>query len=145
MNKTQICNLINGEKNVIRDINHAKYNGMDPLVISGTSYEERKAVAEKVISENPEEMDVLVKDTNLHLKRSASTTGLTHWYQCTLTDEQYRQIIGEYPNKTSEFQSSFYLADDMKVRIVLLKRKNERCIWRVSCSYNIGEEFVTIL
>lgn len=69
--KTQICDLINGSKNVIRDLSASKYAGCPAgtsAEFAGTTIRERAEAAEAVKLENPETLRINVRGVELVLQ-----------------------------------------------------------------------------
>lgn len=148
--KTQIHNLINGRGNVIRDENNAKYANAPKSTShegpAGTSRQERAEVAAKVLSENPESLDVEIKASKFHLPKHSSLSGKTIWYSCQIAPEDYLNITGakELPY---QHETSFVLEinGDMNVRIMMSTRHSGKAQWKHRRDVHIGEEFITIL
>lgn len=148
--KTQIKDLISGRKDVMIDGTNAKYENADKATshngFAGTKREEREEIARRVMEENPDGLNVEIKGVSLSLKRISSLSGKTVWFEGDLTDEEYKRIVGyDYPSTTSQWTSTLLINGDMTVEIQLAKRKNDRSVWKYSCTHKIGEEFVTIL
>ena len=148
--KTQINNLINGQKNVIRDENDEKYINA-PMSSShdeyaGTNYDTRREVASKVFEENPECLNVEVRGIKFTMPRYSSLSGKTVWFSCPITSEDYLHITGakELPYK---HETSFTLEINMEMKVIIMKstRHSERAQWKYRGDICIGEEFVTIL
>lgn len=148
--KTQINNLINGQKNVIRNENDEKYINA-PMSSShdeyaGTNYNTRREVARRVFEENPEYLNVEVRGIKFNMPIGSSLSGKTRWFSCLITPEDYLRITGakELPYK---HETTFVLHIDelMKVRIMKSTRHSERAQWKYRGDICIGEEFVNIL
>ena len=149
--KTQIYNLINGSKNVIRDENHPKYatakkNAYGDYV--GTSTAERTAIAEKVFAENGDEMHVIIRGVEITMQRNSSTTGKTSWYSSELTSDKYAIICnGNTFEWTAEMKFKSFdikIASDCTVTVTRFGKKSEGATWKAREWHEIDEAFVTI-
>ena len=146
---TQISNLINGDKNVRRDLTHSKYVNAkrgSSSDFAGTSFDDRKAVADKVKAEHPGDMSVGILGRRFDLVRYQSASGKTVMWAADITEEDYTLITG-YANVITTYQSkfSFQIGDDMKCRVHTFARKSDKGQWRERGWDNIGEEFINIL
>lgn len=151
--KTQIADLINGNKNVIRDESHAKYATAKKSTshngFAGTDREERNAIAEKVFAENGNTMNVTVRGIKLALSRGSSTTGKTSWYSCNLSEEEFKKIAG-YKIEGHVFAACeglfiFTMNADCTCSVTAFARKSAGSQWKARSWWYVGEEFVTIL
>ncbi len=148
--KTQISNLINGARNVIRDEAHEKYKyakqATSHVGYAGANDNERQEIGACVYAENGDTLHVNVRGVELTLQIHKSMSGKSWYWSAYLTDEQYQQIcptpIGVGDNL------HFYelgVNSDCRVYIQIFNRRNERQIWREGYTHNIDEAFVTIL
>lgn len=119
--KTQICDLINGAKNVIRDLSASKYAECPAgtsAEFAGTMISERAAVAEAVKLENPEMLHVNVRGVELVLQADrAKTSGRIVNYCADITATQWCTITGrgaEWVKLSAESDPNFWhwLFDD---------------------------------
>ena len=148
--KTQINGLINGQKKVIRDENHAKYSNAPKATshegFGGTNVEVREEIAAKVFAENPESILIEARGKQFTLKRCYTTTGKTSWYEASVTANDFLLLTGykmlPYAN---EAHYMLKIEPDMKVCIVITTRSNERAQWKYSSTIYLGEELITIL
>ena len=150
--KTQIFNLINGNKNVVRMENCLKYttakkaNGHNGYV--GTDLTERAEVAAKVFSENGDEMKVTIRNVELVLRRGASTTGKTQWYSCELTSDEYQVITAgktyEWPADMKFKSFSIQINNDCTITATRFGKRSENAQWKAREWVDIGEEYCTI-
>lgn len=150
--KTQIDNLINGSKNVVRDENHPKYATAKKNTYGdgyvGTSTAERLAIAEKVFAENGDEMHVIIRGVEITLRRHFSTTGKTSWYSSELTSDEYTTIcsgrVYEFPAEMKFKSFGITIHNDCTVTTVRYGKKSEGGAWKVREYSDIDEAFVTI-
>ena len=150
MYKTQINQLINGQKAVIRDENNPKYINA-PMATShndyaGTNASIREEIANNVFSENPELINIDARGKHFTLKKCSTLSGKTSWYETSITADDFLLLTGHcglpYRGETTY---TLRIEADMKVCIVLCTRRNERAQWRYRSTIYIGEEFITIL
>lgn len=150
--KTQIFNLINGNKNVVRMENCLKYttakNASSHNGYAGTSREERAEVATKVFSENGEEMKVTIRNVNLVLRRSSSTTGKTQCFFCELTSDEYQLITAgktyEWPADMKYKSFSLHINHDCTITATRYGKKSENAQWKAREWMDIDEAFCVI-
>lgn len=144
--KTQISNLINGMKNVIRKEEDAKYltakQATSHVGYAGTNREERNRISEMVYSENSEIMNIEINGEKITLNRKSSTTGKTIWYSAEVSEDFARKFVN-----TDGRLRSYLLEITPSCEVVIYKhvRGNERQQWRLSYTQYIDESFVTIL
>lgn len=151
--KTQICGLINGAKNVIRDLNSSKYAGCPAgtsAEFAGTMLRDRAAVAEAVKLENPETLRINVRGVELDLQADrAKTSGRIVNYCANITASQWCTITGrgaEYL-EIYKFETSFIfrINADMTAEALIFARKSPLAMWRTRKYEYIDESFITIL
>lgn len=147
--KTQITNLINGAKNVIRNMEDAKYMTAKPATshigYAGTNRDERNEIAAKVYEENGETLNITAKGIALTLSIHRSTTGKTWSWGCHLTEEQYVSLGGQYTEGTLK---SYSLEVLMSCEVVLYSftRRSEAAQWRGAGPMTyLDESFIQIL
>lgn len=151
--KTQIYNLINGAKNVIRDLSASKYAGCPAgtsAEFAGTTIHERAEVAEAVKLENPEALHVNVRGVELVLQADrAKTSGRIVNYCACITAAQWCTITGRgaefleiYKFETS---FSFRVNADMTAEALIFARKSPGAMWKTRIYEYIDESFITIL
>lgn len=148
--KTQINDLINGVKQVRRDLSHSKYidakAATSHVGYGGTNRIIRQEVADKVINENPTGLDIEMFGKKFHLDRFSSLSGKTIWFSTQISCDDFMLLSGYVINP---FKNDSYcileIKNDMTVELHRFSRRNELCQWRCKESLNIGEEFVTIL
>lgn len=148
--KTQISNLINGSKNVIRFENHSKYQSASPATshvgYAGTNSRERNEIAERVYNENGDNLHIIVRGIELNMPIHKSVSGKTWSWGTELSSEQYKAICGEPWGIGKDLNSyTFTISDDCTVHASVYHRKNERQEWKHGYTYDIDEAFVTIL
>lgn len=148
--KTQISNLVNGYANVRRDQTNAKYVTATPATAPFSKYvgspiDLRKEVGEKVVTENPDGLDVEIMGHRFHLDRHASYSGKTVWFSTELTSDEHELLMGEPYPSNNEWRSALAIDSLMYVEVSRFMRRNERQQWKQKASMYIGEEFVTIL
>lgn len=150
--KTQICDLINGAKNVIRDLSASKYAECPAgtsAEFAGTTIKERAAIAEAVKQENPEALRVNVRGVELVLQADrAKTSGRIVNYCADITATQWCAITGrdaEYL-KIYKYETSFCFRvnADMTAEALIFARKNPAAMWRTRKYEFIDEAFITI-
>ena len=147
--KTQITNLINGAKNVIRNMEDAKYMTAKPATshngYAGTNRDERNEIAAKVYAENGDALNITAKGIALTLPIHRSTTGKSWSWNCDLTEEQYTALGGTYTEGTLK---SYALTMTMSCEVILrsFTRKTEAAQWReVGPMTYLDESFIQIL
>ena len=149
--KTQISNLINGSKSVKRDLSNQKYINAPKSTsfgdFAGTNKETRTLIAEKVLAENMFVIEIEVSGIRLLLPKCVSTTGKTQWYETTITELQFMQILGydQKPFNKNEGCYSLKIYGDMTVCLNKWARRNKNSQWKFRGYEWIGEEFVNIL
>lgn len=144
--KTQIKNLINGAKNVIRKTNDEKYinahQATSHVGYAGTNRDFRAEVATKVFAENGDTMRILLDGVEIELKRFTTTTGKTSTYRADISED----IAKKYVNTDGNMRDySLSLMNDCTIILDKWVRRNERCEWRHSMYQFIDESFVEIL
>lgn len=148
--KTQINNLINGVKQVRRDLSHPKYvsakMATSPSRYAGTNHRIRQEIADRVIDENPTGLDIEMFGKKFHLDRFSSLSGKTIWFSAEISCEDFMLLSGYIINPfKNESSCTLKINNDMTVELYRFSRRDERCSWRCKDSLSIGEEFVTIL
>ena len=151
--KTQIFNLINGNKNVIRMAGHPKYAtakmSSSHIGYAGTNRTERKAVAKKVFDENGEEMTVAIHNIVIHLRRGTSTTGNTSWFYSELTSDEYQLITCghtyEWPDDMKFKSFSLQLNQDCTITATRYGKNSEGAEWKAREWTDIDEAFCMIM
>ena len=127
--KTQISSLRNGS--IYKD---------------GTNYELRNEIASKVISENPEFINIEIKGIKLTLLPEYSTSGNLTGYSCDISLDQFKTIESiDYNPYTFESNFTFEIGADMKAQISKLTRKSVNHKWQFRGWDNIDEGLITIL
>lgn len=144
--KTQINNLINGEKRTIRNLNDEKYIAAKQATshngFAGTNREERAAVAAKVAEENNEKMMVSILNQTLTLTRHFSTSGKTWWWSAEINED----LAANFVNTDGNIKSyTLTVNSDCTVDISKSVKRTESSQWRHSLLQPIDEAFVTIL
>lgn len=144
--KTQIENLINGEKRTIRIENHKKYLTAKPSTshvgYAGTNRDERAEVAAKVSEENPDNMEIVLLGEHITLKRGWSLSKKTWWWVADLTEEQAKKFVNDDGILKSY---DLLIFKDCTVVVNKYVRKSERAEWRHSLRQPIDEAYITIL
>lgn len=151
--KTQICDLVNGSKNVIRDLSASKYAGCPAgtsAEFAGTEIRKRAEVAEAVKLENPEALRVNVRGVELVLQVDrAKTSGRIVNYCANITAAQWCKItgIGVECLKIYKFETSFQFRvnADMTAETLIFARKSPAAMWKTRIYEYIDESFITIL
>ena len=151
--KTQIYDLINGSKNVIRDLNASKYAECPAgtsAEFAGTVASERAAIAEAVKLENPETLRVNVRGVELLLQADrAKTSGRIVNYYSDITPAQWCAITGRGAESLEiyNFETSFSFRNnaDMTAEALIFSRKSPAAMWRTRKYEFIDESFITIL
>lgn len=148
--KTQISNLINGARQIRRDLSHSKYinaaKATSHIGYAGTNRKIRQEIADRVIAENPDGMDIEMFGTQFHLDRSSSLSGKTISYSTEISIEDFMLLSG-YVEKPFKNEGSFFLTfnNDMTVEIQKLSRYGVNAQWKYRGHVNIDEAFVKIL
>lgn len=149
--KTQISNLINGQKNVRREENNEKYliakQATSHRGFAGTNNKKRMTIAEQVIAENPDKLNVeiLGKQFTLNVEKSVSGKTTTFITEISLDDFM---LISDFVKKPfDKFEAKYHLTinNDMTIRVDASSRKTAGSMWITKHSLHIGEEFITIL
>lgn len=149
--KTQISNLINGSKEIRRSLTHSKYiNAAQATSHTGYAGSERKVrqeIADKVIAENLNGLDVEMFGKTIHLERNSSLSGKTVYFSTKLNLADFRLISGYTENPFSKYEGSFTLIfnNDMTVELQMFSRRNSNSQWKHRGSLYVDEAFVTIL
>lgn len=146
--KTQITNLINGAKNVIRNMEDAKYMTAKPATshngYAGTSRDERNEIAAKVYEENGDTLNITAKGIVLTLPIHISTTGKSWSWGCPLTEDQYVALGGQYTEGNLK-SYSIQITMGCEVMLYSFTRKSEAAQWRVSQYTYLDESFIEII
>lgn len=151
--KTQICDLINGSENVIRDLSSSKYAGHPAgtsAEFAGTVTSERTAIAEAVKLENPEALRVNVRGVELvlHADRSETSGRIVNYYS-DITPAQWCAITGRGAEclEIYKFETSFIfrINADMTAEALIFARKSPAAMWKTRKFEFIDESFITIL
>lgn len=151
--KTQIYGLINGAKNIIRDLSASKYAGCPAgtgAEFAGTAIRERAEVADAVKLENPEALRVNVRGVELVLQADrAETSGRIVNYYSEVTAAQWCAITGRSSERLEiyKFETSFIFRvnADMTAEALIFARKSPAAVWRTRKYEYIDESFITIL
>lgn len=149
--KTQISQLINGSKDVRRELSSKKYEAAPKATshigFAGSSCVFRNATAEAVISENPTELNVIADGIKLTLYAHRSTTGKSIHYSCDLNESDALHLLGFHNNPITTYESSFAMIihNDMTVELQIWARKSPASQWVLRWRQYIGEEFITII
>lgn len=146
--KTQIKDLINGDKAVYRNIKHPKY--IDAKLISlneyvGSSSKERAEVRLKVLEENPRTMQVSLFGKELLLVRS-SAIGQAINFIGEITEEDFLLFTGNTYSPILDRERKYILSvtDNMTVQAEVFTRRSENFSWRSKGWKYIDECFVSI-
>lgn len=129
--KTQINELVNGR--------------IDGQV--GTNESIRCEVAQKVINENGENITIQIREEEITLSMTKSTSGKTVDYYAEISEEQAKKILGiSSETKLFSYESSFQLHIDMTMRVSVDKftRKTPGSQWKFRGYDYIKESNVTI-
>lgn len=148
--KTQIENLINGAKKVIRDNGHKKYISAKSSTshegYAGSSYELRNEIARRVYEENGDTLHVIVRGVELTLDLSKSGSGNPLYWCAEITEEQYRNICPTSIGVGAKLSCYLLMINyDCTVNIQTFHRSNDRQSWKLGYTHNIDEAFVKIL
>lgn len=149
--KTQISSLINGSKNVRRDLNNNKYKNAKKstshIGYAGSNHVERITIGQQVLIENATEMIISVFGETILLNRVNSLSGKTSSYIADLSENQFIKLSGYSSNPITNYQSKFSLTinEDMTVAINIFARKTEGSQWKQRMYLYIDESFITIL
>jgi hypothetical protein len=148
--KTQINSLINGAKRVRRLLSEAKYvnapKSSNVGDYAGSNYDLRASIAENVLKENPDGMDIEILGDTLHLNLRKSLSGQSYEYYADISEEQFMKYSG-FQSKPFQFPSKFAIVIDQNMFVALHKwtQKNENTEWHFRGFDFIDESFVTIL
>jgi hypothetical protein len=134
--KTQINNLVNGQKLVI---------GRTEGFKGGSNFNLRSEVAISVISEHGDTMKVSVNGVALELNRTQSVSGKTITFESEITKDQFAQILGFESDITGESSFLFTINNQMTCQIDRFARKNDNCQWKHRGYTNVAERLVNIL
>lgn len=149
--KTQISQLINGNKEVRIDASNPKYlnapKSSSHIGFGGSSQKERDSIAQIILSENPECLNIrsFNKEFSLSIKRS--TTGKSWWYETTISEDNFMELSGTMSRPHGAQETAYFLniSMDMKVSLHTSKRRNERCTWKTGIVIDIDESFIQII
>lgn len=150
--KTQIYNLINGSKNVVRMESCLKYTTAKKATshngYAGTNSDERAAVAAKVFAENGDEMKVTIRNVDLTLRRGSSTTGKTSWYSCELDSDEFQIITSghtyEWPADMKFKSFDIRINHDCTITATRYGKSSDNAQWKAREWVDIDEAFCTI-
>lgn len=148
--KTQFDFIIRGNYGVMRDLTHAKYNGLNIGEFDGcvgTNFDERAAIMDKVLQENGETLRVMVKGVALTLARGSSVSGKTWWYSCELTEDQAVAIAGDSFKLPDGGVKDYALniSSEGDVDVQRWRARNERAQMKWKQPQPIDSAFVVIL
>jgi hypothetical protein len=150
--KTQITSLINGAKDIRRDLSNPKYincpKATSHIGYAGTNLKFRTEIAEKVIAENPDGMEVEIFGKKFRLSRSSSLSGKTIWFSTGVTINDFMLLSGytEFPFKRSkEYKFELEINNDMNVLLHKWCRSNDKAQMKYIGYEYIDESFVTII
>lgn len=151
--KTQIRELVNGAKCVIRDARHPKYANAARATshdgYAGTDRKTREEVAGRVFAENGGTMRVAVRGVHLEPRRETSLSGKTARYSAEISLGQANAICGFAKGTTwflrGEGRWEFAIHGDCTCGVTSWTRATPGSEWKQRLSFDIGEEFVTIL
>ena len=150
--KTQITSLINGAKHIRRDLSNPKYTdcpkATSHIGYAGTNLKLRAEIAEKVIAENPDVMDVEIFGKKFRLFRSSSLSGKTIWFSTEITLDDFMLLSGYTENPfTQSKESKFELEINNDMNVLLHKwcRANDKAQMKYRGYDYIDESFVTII
>lgn len=82
--KTQVNDIVNGSKISIGETS----------MVGGTNMILRKERFEKIMTENPESITVVIDGFQMELNHFVSTTGKTHWYKGIAPLEFWKKHMG---------------------------------------------------
>lgn len=147
--KTQISNLINGTKRIIRDENHPKYLNAKKSSshdgYAGTNYQERMSVANKVLEENPDNLIIEIKGKRYTLDKYVSCSDKSVMFVGKITEEDFANITGSKSLFEHESLFSIRINNDMTVCIDMFTRKYKNIPFKQRGTVNIDEAFITII
>lgn len=150
--KTQITSLINGAKDIRRDLSNPKYincpKATSHIGYAGTNLKLRTEIAEKVIAENPDGMEVEIFGKKFRLSRSSSVSGKTVWFSTEISIDDFMLLSGyaEVPFKQSkECKFALEINNDMNVLLHKWCRANENAKMKHRGYDYIDESFVKII
>lgn len=150
--KTQITSLINGAKDIRRDLSNPKYidcpKATSHIGYAGTNLKLRAEIAEKVISENINGLNVEILGKRFCLSRYSSLSGKTVWFSTEISLDDFMLLSGyvEAPFKQSK-ECKFELEINNYMNVLLHKwcRANEKAKMKHRGYGYIDEAFVTII
>lgn len=123
--------------------------GNQKLGIVGTSHEVRNAIAEAVVRENPEGMNVRVNGHEYKMNICRSISGKTvSFISDPLTTEQVREILpGDFKaiNHPELVHVKFSINSDMTCEYKTNRRVNVNRQFKIGTTYLVNEKDVTIL
>lgn len=150
--KTQITDLINGTRDIRRDLSNPKYidcpKAASHIGYVGTNFKLRAEIAEKVIAENPDGMDVEMFGKKFHLSRSSSLSGKTVWFSTEITLDDFMLLSGYAASpfrQSKESKFGLEINNDMNVLLHKWCRANDKAQIKYRGYDYIDESFVTIL
>lgn len=150
--KTQITDLINGTRDIRRDLSNPKYidcpKATSHIGYVGTNFKLRAEIADKVIAENPDGMDVEMFGKKFHLSRSSSLSGKTVWFSTEITLDDFMLLSGYAASPFRQGKESKFgleINNDMNVLLHKWCRANDKAQMKYRGYDYIDESFVTIL
>ena len=146
--KTQINQLINGSKNIIRNEEDPKYltakRATSHVGYAGSNRDYRNEIAARVYAENGDTLNIVVRGISLTLNISRSLSGKSWTWSCELTEDQYKALGGWHTDGTlKKYELAIY--QDCEVCLYSFTRKSEAAQWRQSWMEYLDESFVEIL
>ena len=144
---TQIQDLINGAKNVIRDLSAPKYSDAAPATshvgYAGTPQDIRTARGAAVLAENGDTLHITARGLSLDLHIGRSVSGKSWWYSTDLTQDQYIALGGQFTAGTLK-RYSMVISQDMTVTLNSFTRKSELAQWKLSHYDALDESLIVI-
>lgn len=148
--KTQITSLVNGAKDIRRDLSNSKYinctKATSHIGYAGTNLKLRAEIAEKVIAENPDWLDIELFGRKLRLNKHSSLSGKTVYFEAKITLDDFMLFSG-YAIEPFKHETHFSIQinNDMTVWLNKWTRRSEDTQWKYRGYDYIDESFVTII
>jgi hypothetical protein len=146
--KTQITNLINGARWVIRDLTNPKYEGFSKSKISfiPSTDKEREETARQVFKENPDKLDIEIMGDRITLLKKISYSGKNEEYREYITPQQFLRFLKlRKPPYDCICRFALIVNHDMTVSINKWTKETEDSHWQFRGYSYIDESFIKIL
>lgn len=129
--KTQINNLVSGNTSTV-----------------GTSYAVREELAQTILEENGDSLNIIVRDIMLQLSISRSKSGKSWSWSTELTAEQFAILSDNLTLGVSTTHQNRYIltiyGNNLKAEISVDHRKSDKAHWKRGYTLPVAERDITI-